>query len=206
MKKQKLILLGGGGHCKSVINSIQLSKYEILGILDNEKPLGEKILDYHIIGNDEDITKYINDAKFVITVGQIRNAKIRIKLYEKVMLLGGLFETIIANTAIVSQYAIVGEGSVILHQAVVNADARIGKQCIINTFANIEHDVQIDDFCHVSTGAMINGGVKIGRETFVGSNAMIKQGICISSNSIIQGGSVVLKDVYGANKEENISK
>ena len=53
---KNIILVGGGGHCKSCIDIVETeSKYEIKGIIDVPEKLGQDILSYKIIGNDEDI-------------------------------------------------------------------------------------------------------------------------------------------------------
>ncbi len=50
MSKPKLILIGGGGHCKSCIDVIeQEDKFEIAGILDVPEKKGERILNYEIL-------------------------------------------------------------------------------------------------------------------------------------------------------------
>ena len=50
---KKILLIGGGGHCKSVIDVIeQEERFEIAGIVDKPKLLGSKVLGYPIIGND----------------------------------------------------------------------------------------------------------------------------------------------------------
>lgn len=172
-----LILLGGGGHCKSVIDVAVSAGYTILGILDKPEEVGKMVLDYEVIGVDDDIPLYVDKAEFIITVGFIKDPTLRIKLYNKVLNAGGKFATLIASTAHVSKYATIGTGTVIMHQAVVNAGAVIGDNVIINTFANIEHDVHIGNQCHISTGAIINGNANIADETFVGSQSVVNQGI-----------------------------
>lgn len=186
-----LILIGGGGHCKSVIDVAESAGYTILGILDRNIPEGTTVLGYPVLGNDDKIAPYIDKAEFLVTVGQIKLPAIRIRLNKMVEEAGGKLATVIASTAHVSKYAKIGEGSVVMHQAVVNADAHIGKGCIINTFANIEHDVTIGDYCHISTGAMVNGEAKVGDGTFVGSQSVINQCVTVSENTVIASGSVV---------------
>ena len=204
MKSKKLILVGGGGHCKSVIDVAESAGFQIQGILDIPENVGKKVLDYSIIGTDDQIPDYVKDAVFLVTVGHIKDATLRIKLHQKIVDAGGTLATIIASTAHVSQYAQIGEGSVIMHQAVVNADAIIGRGCIINTFANIEHDSKIGDYCHISTGAMINGNCVVGKETFFGSKSVMVNGIEIASGCVIGAGSLVRKNamqkgVYSGN-------
>lgn len=170
-----LILVGGGGHCKSVIDVAESAGYTILGILDRPEEVGKKVLGYEIIGTDDDMAKYVDRAEFIVTVGQIKSPDLRIKLHKMIEQAGAKLATIIAPTAHVSKYAQLGAGTVVMHQAVANADAKIGKGCIINTFANIEHDVVVGDYCHISTGAMVNGGATIIDGTFLGSQSVVNQ-------------------------------
>lgn len=195
MGGKNLILVGGGGHCKSVIDVAESAGFNIIGILDISKNIGKSVLRYKIIGTDSDIPSFINQAEFIIAVGFIKDPSTRIKLYNKIKVAGGKLATIVASTAYVSKYATLGEGTVIMHQAVVNANAKVGSNCIINTFANIEHDVQIGDQCHISTGAMVNGGCKIGDRCFIGSQSVIANGKAICNDCIIGCGTSVLRDI-----------
>jgi len=204
MKSKNLILIGGGGHCKSVIDVAESAGFSILGILDTAENVGNKVLNYQIIGTDDRIVEYVDKAFFIITVGQIKDPVLRINLHQKIINCGGKFATVIASTAHVSKYSRIGEGTVIMHQAVVNADAKIGAGCIINTFANIEHDAVVGDFCHISTGAMVNGNCKLGKGTFLGSQAVMVNGISIVDGCVIAAGAtvrknIVVKGVYGDN-------
>lgn len=177
--KKPLIIVGGGGHCKSVIDVAESAGYTILGILDRPDEFGKDVLGYKVIGTDDDMVKFADEADFIVTVGQIKSPDLRVMLHQMLKDVGCQLATLISPTAHISNYSTIGEGSVIMHQAVINADACIGAGCIINTFANIEHDVIIGDYCHISTGAMVNGGARIGSGTFVDSNVVINQGIGI---------------------------
>lgn len=192
---QSIVLVGGGGHCKSVIEIIesQTESFQIKGILDSN--IGEMVSGYSVIGSDESIPQLTKENAFVITVGSIKSTKIREKIASNIKACGGSFPTIKARTSVVSKRSVIGEGTVILHNATVNADVVIGEQCIINTAANIEHDCKIGDFVHVSTGVMINGGCQIGNRCFVGSNSTIAQGVSICDDVVIGAGSVVIKDI-----------
>lgn len=199
-----LILLGGGGHCKSVIEAAESAGYSILGILDRPEEVGKEVLSAKVIGTDEDIPNFVDKTEFVITVGFILNPAIRIKLYQKVKEAGGTLATIIASTAYVSKYATIGEGTVVMHHAFVNAGAKVGNNVILNTFTNIEHDAMIGDQCHISTGTMVNGDCKIGNNCFVGSQSVLANGITIGDDIIIGAGSFVrksfnIKGIYSGN-------
>ena len=192
---KNLILVGGGGHCKSVIEAAESAGYNILGVLDTPENVGKQVLAYSVIGTDDDIPQYVDKAEFVITVGFIKNPTTRIKLYNKVKAAGGRLATIIASTAHVSKYAELGEGTVIMHHAFVNAGAKIGDNCIINTFVNIEHDAEVGNQCHISTGTMVNGECKIGENCFIGSQSVCANCIEIASDIIVGAGSVVRKSI-----------
>lgn len=194
--KRPLILIGGGGHCKSVIEVAESTGYEIKGILDMPDEVGKEVLPGHkVIGTDDEIPQYVEECDFIITVGFIKNPALRIKLYNKVKAAGGRLATIIASTAHVSKYAELGEGTVIMHQAFVNAGAKIGDNCIINTFVNIEHDAEVGNQCHISTGTMVNGECKIGENCFIGSQSVCANCIEIASDIIVGAGSVVRKSI-----------
>ena len=194
--KRPLILIGGGGHCKSVIEVAESAGYEIKGILDMPDEVGKEVLPGHkIIGTDDEIPQYVEEYDFIITVGFIKNPALRIKLYNKVKAAGGRLATIIASTAHVSKYAELGEGTVIMHHAFVNAGAKIGDNCIINTFVNIEHDAEVGNQCHISTGTMVNGECKIGENCFIGSQSVCANCIEIASDIIVGAGSVVRKSI-----------
>ena len=48
---KEIILISGGGHCKSVIDVIERQNlYKIAGIVDKKELIGSKVLDYEIIG------------------------------------------------------------------------------------------------------------------------------------------------------------
>ena len=193
--KKPLILVGGGGHCKSVLEAAESAGYSILGVLDMPEDVGKEILSTKVIGTDDDIPTYVNKAEFVITVGFIKNPAIRIKLYNKIKEAGGKLASVVASTAYVSKYAEIGEGTVVLHQAFVNAGAKVGKNVILNTATNIEHDAVIGDHCHISTGTMVNGEAQIVEATFIGSQSVVNQCVKICGGVVVASGSVVHKDI-----------
>jgi len=188
----KLILLGGGGHCKSCIDVIeQEGRYQISGILDDEKCVGKKVLGYNIIGTDGDIAEYVNKGYyFLITAGQIGSSQVRQKIFNKLQQCKANMVTVVSPRAYVSRHALIGQGTIVMHDALINASATIGDNCIINSKALIEHDVIVEDFCHISTSAVVNGGVVIRSGSFFGSNAVSKEYVVCGDNAFIKAGSV----------------
>ena len=190
--RKNLILLGGGGHCKSCIDVIeQEGKYKIIGILDNEELLGQSVLGYNFIGIDTDIEKFaIQGNSFLITVGQIKSSSIRKKLFVLLNKNNAQIATVISPRAYVSEHAHIAKGTIIMHDVLVNASASIGKNCIINSKALIEHDSIIEDFCHISTSAVLNGGARIKEGTFFGSNSVSKEYIETDKDDFIKAGTI----------------
>ena len=195
LNNRNLILVGGGGHCKSVIDVAESSGWTILGILDTAENVGKSVLGYSIIGTDEQIPEFVHKAHFLVTVGQIKNPELRIKLHEKILSSNGKLAIITASNAHISKYSNIGAGTVIMHKAVVNAGAKIGLGCIINTMANIEHDAEIGDYTHISTGAMINGDCIVGKGSFVGSGVVVANGVSIAEHCVIAAGAVVRRNI-----------
>ncbi len=188
-----IVLIGGGGHCKSVIDVIeQDGQFNIEGIIDKPELLGTNILGYSVFGIDNDLPKLANKYKYaLITVGQIKSPNLRVKLFDMAIKSGFTLPKIISPHAYVSKHASIGDGVVVMHNAVINANASIGNNCIINSKALIEHDCVIAEHCHVSTNATINGGSQIEPGCFIGSNVTTKELVTIKENSFIKAGSLI---------------
>lgn len=193
--KEKIILVGGGGHCRSCIDVIeQEEKFQIVGIVDLLEKIGQSVLGYPIVGSDADLKALIKSfSNVLVTVGHIKSPARRIELFENLKGLGAVFPVVKSPLSYVSPHAIVEAGSIIMHLALVNAGANIGRNCIINTKALVEHDAVIEDHCHISTGVIINGGVVVGRESFIGSGSVTKEYISISQKTFLKASSFVEK-------------
>jgi len=192
-----IILIGGGGHCRSCIDVIEAEgKYQIAGIVNQSGGSREQILGYDVLGDDEDLPELLKKhPNALITVGQIKSADLRWKLFEQVQRLGSVLPTIISPRAYVSKNACLGVGTIVMHDALVNTEARIGNNCILNTKSLVEHNVIVEDHCHISTSSVINGGAIIREKTFIGSNTITKEYITVGKNSVIGGGLRVVSDV-----------
>lgn len=191
---KNIILIGAGGHCKSCIDVIENeNKYKIIGVIDKKKK--KKILNYKVFSESYLNKTLIKKNYALITVGQIKNYNVRVKLFYKLKNLGFKIPSILSPFAYISKHAIIGEGTIIMHGAVVNAGAVIGNNCIINTNSLIEHDVVIGDHTHISTEATINGGVIIGDKVFIGSRSIIKDNISIENCSVVGANLYIKKNL-----------
>ncbi|MDB4794728.1 acetyltransferase [bacterium] len=193
----EIILIGAGGHARACIDVIeQTERYKVAGLVEKDKVSSQEKLGYPIIGKDDDLfelrQKYSNA---LITVGQIKSPKIRVKLFQLLQKMGYTLPVIVSPSAYVSKHTQIAEGTIVMHHAIVNANARIGNNCIINNKTLIEHDARIGDHCHIATGAIVNGGVNVGKESFIGSGAISKQYVSIGNNCVIGAGVTIKSDV-----------
>lgn len=195
---KRLLLIGGGGHCKSVLDSLlNLNQYSDIGIVDIKENIGKSILNVPIIGCDDDLQElYEMGYNYAfITVGSIGDPTLRIKLFTMIERIGFKIPNIIDLTATVSRYIKMETGIYIGKKSVVNAGTSIRKGTIINTGSIIEHDCLIEKFSHIAPGSVLCGEARIGKNTHIGANSVIKQQVRIGSNTIIGMGSVVLYDI-----------
>jgi sugar O-acyltransferase (sialic acid O-acetyltransferase NeuD family) len=196
--KKDILLIGGGGHCKACIDVIEQSGlYWIAGIVETEATqLHKKVLGYEVIGIDEELPQLVKKYhNCLVTVGQIKTAEVRIRLYETLKSLGAKLPAVVSPLSYVSPHAKIGEGTIIMHNALINAGAAVGRNCIINTKALVEHDAFVADHCHIATAAVVNGGVKVATASFLGSGAVSREFVEIGENSVVGCGAKVTKNI-----------
>jgi sugar O-acyltransferase (sialic acid O-acetyltransferase NeuD family) len=191
-----ILLVGAGGHARACIDVIeQMGSFTIAGLIGTEDQVGVKILGYNVLGIDQDLPRLIEKYSHgLVTVGQIKQPDIRIRLFTLLQQSGAALPAIVSPRAYVSPHAALAAGTIVMHGAIVNAGATVGRNCIINSHALIEHDATIADHCHVATAAAINSGVRVGAGTFIGSNCCVRQGTSIGERCIIGMGQTVLRD------------
>lgn len=191
-----IILVGFGGHAKSVIDSIEKAgQYKIIGYTDIET--GNEYRGCQYLGSDDVLQQYFDRGiKYVfISVGYMGKGDLRCRLYEKVKNIGYSLPAIIDVSAQIAEDVRIGEGSFVGKGAIINSDAAIGKMCIINSGAIVEHDCEVDEFSHISVGTVLCGNVNVGRSAFVGANATVIQGRTIGNHCIVGAGTVVRRDL-----------
>jgi sugar O-acyltransferase (sialic acid O-acetyltransferase NeuD family) len=198
---KKILLIGAGGHCKSVLDSLlERNEYEEIGIVDKKENIGSSVIGIPIVGCDDDLLALFNNGyKYAyVTVGSVGNPTLRIKLFNILSEIGYEIPVIIDSSSKVSNHTIIEQGVFIGKQSIVNAGTVIQRGAIINSGSIVEHDCQIGAFVHIAPGAVLGGGVIVGENAHVGSNTTIKQQVSIGSNTIIGMGSVVLKNIQAS--------
>ncbi|MDD5773373.1 MAG: acetyltransferase [bacterium] len=197
MKMKKIIILGGGGHAKVLIELIKASgQYNIAGIVDTNIAEGTIISGIPVLGRDELLPELYkkNIKNICIAVGSVKDNTKRKRLYDKAKEIGFNIECLIHPKAVVSKESRISDGAQIMAGVIVQTGAAIGENTIINTGAIIDHDCDIGKNAHICPGVVISGGVKVGDGSFIGAGSTIIQGIRIGKDVIVAAGSVVIKD------------
>jgi len=193
---EKIVIIGGGGHAKVLINVIKKSQlFEAYGYVDhNDRGI---LLGVNYLGSDDVLNDIFSQGiKYAaIGIGQVQVTQRRQEIVDRVREVGFKFPVIVSKDAIVNEDVLVGEGSQLFDGVVINSGTRIGNFSIINTKSTIEHDCTIGKYCHVATGAVISGGVEVGDFSMIGSNAVILQYKKIAPRTLIGSGGVVIKDI-----------
>ena len=195
--KKDLLLIGGGGHCRAVIDVIERTgRWRIAGIVERAAAPGTTILGYPVIGADDELPALHADiGHALVTIGQIKSAATRMRLYRQLKDIGYRLATIISPRAEVSRHADIGEGTVVMHMAAIGPASSIGVNGIINSRALIEHDCQVGPHCHISTAATLNGGVHVGEGSFIGSGSVLRQGLAVGAGCVIGMGCDLRKSL-----------
>lgn len=194
----RILLIGGGGHCKSILDCILgAGEYRDIAVIDRHNAGRKAILGIPVIGSDDDLLS-LHDTGWTdafISLGGIGNSYRREFLYHLLREIGFNIPCIVDETASVSDNARLKPGVFVGKKAVVNAGTIIGICAIINSGAIVEHDCNVGAFSHISPGAVLCGRVSVGHGTHVGANSVVRQGIVIGNNSLIGIGSAVTKDI-----------
>ncbi len=176
-------LYGASGHAKVIIDILNAQGVEITEIFDDFST--QMSLNGIKISKPNSTTEEI-----IISIG---DNNIRKNIVEN-----GLFQQFgiaVHPSAIVSPYAEIGEGSVIMQGTIIQSGAKIGRHCIINTGATVDHDCIIEDYAHISPGVNLCGNVYVGSGSQVGVGSSVIPGVRIGNWSLVCAGSVVISDI-----------
>ncbi|MCJ7856669.1 acetyltransferase [Lachnospiraceae bacterium NSJ-143] len=190
---KKLLIIGAGGHARSVMDIIiQNNEYEIAGCIDNlygKQQFVEGMDGIEIIGNDEMFEEFFNKGyrKVFIAIGENR---LRNKIFDKVVDIGFEPVNVISKNAFISEKAVLKKGICVMAGAVINANVKIDDNCIINTNCSIDHDCIIGKSVHIAPGVAMSGTVVVGKLTQIGTGAVVIDNIVIGENTFVGGGGL----------------
>ena len=193
-RESRLILIGGGGHCLSVLDTVlRMGVFGEILVVDRSLPAGTEVMGCRVAGDDSVLPVLFSQGFKLafVSVGSIKSTEKRRELHRLAQDSGFAFPNIIDPSAAVSEHACLGQGIFIGKNAVINAGAQIGDMAIINSGAVIEHGCLVGDFTHVAVGAAVCGDTMLEADVFVGAGAVIAQEARIGKGCIIGAGAVV---------------
>ena len=190
---KRLAIVGASVHGKVVADIAELQGWDEIVFFDDAYPDVSSLECWHVQGTCEDLIR--SKGEFDAVVVAIGDNRVRLEKVEWLQSQGAILATLVHPKAVVSQYAQLGEGSVVMAGAVLNPFASMGMAAIINTLATVDHDSQLGDAVHISPGVNIAGGASIGNKSWIGIGASVRQCVQIGENTVIGAGAVVVNDI-----------
>ena len=179
-----LILLGGGGHAKVLMDVVQAQNSRIAGYSD---PNPCAWLDAIAITRIAEAQLGASSQLIMGFVGlDCQALERRYSIMRSYRDKGAYFPTLIHPSATISPTAHIAPGAQILPGAIINAYATIGEGCVINSKAVVEHDAVIATGVHIAPGAVVLGGATIGGFSYIGSNAVVVQNSQIPPRTFVK--------------------
>ena len=190
-----LAVLGASGHGRVVADAALSSQWKDVVFFDDAWPDISRSGPWNVVGN---IEAFMRDrdhyAGCCVAIG---DNSTRLRVHDELEASGVTPVIVIHASAVVSQYAELNSGCVVLANAVVGPLARLGRSCIVNNGASVDHDCELGDGVHISPGARLGGDVRVGSGSWIGIGATVRHGVTIGSEVMIGAGAVVVKDAAG---------
>lgn len=188
-----VVIIGGGGHAKVVIESLRASGHAVAAIVDAD-PTPREVLGVPVVGDDLKLPalKEQGLSQLFVAIGDNR---LREKLGRKAQGLGFVLVNAIHPSAVISPSAKLGEGVAVMAGVAINADTDIGDLAIINTGAVVDHDGRLGVACHLGPACALAGGVTIGDRAFLGVGTRAIPGVTIGADTTVGAGGVVVRDL-----------
>jgi len=183
-----LLILGFGGHARSVADVALSSGMPCLRFYDVSARVGEQFNDFPAIAI---LPKALPDGwAFLPAAGDNYAREQQLDWFAADRL-----ATLVSPRAYLGIGASVGAGSLVAHSAHLGPAVVVGRGAIINTGAIVDHESSIGDCSHVSVGATVAGRCRIGRRVMLGAGATVRDGRCIGDDIVIGSGAVVVSDL-----------
>jgi UDP-perosamine 4-acetyltransferase len=192
--KSRVVILGGGGHAKVVIDILeQAGEVDIAGFVSpGEQP--DTFCGYPRLGSDDDLAGTLGAGvrSAFVAIGDNRR---RMDCIRSVKRQGFHLINAISPAAIVSPRATLCQGIAVMPGAVINAGSRIEDGAIVNTNASVDHDCVIGACAHVAPGTALAGCVSLGEGVFLGTGSSVIPNITIGPWTTVGAGAVVVADL-----------
>lgn len=192
-----LIVIGGGGHASVLLDILLSDGKNVIAYISPEPAANKKLFKGLIhFSHDSDIEKYApNEVLLINGIGHMPKSNQRLTIYKALSDKGYKFTSVIAKSAIISEYALIAEDAQVLTRAIIHAGASIGNNTIINTSVIVEHDSEIKEHVHLAPNVTICGNSVINSQSFIGASATVIQGIEIGQYCVVGAGVTLLQNM-----------
>lgn len=173
----KLIVVGAGGHGRSVAEAVMLnpdSEFELIGFIDDSWPNNKFVWEFPVLGGTSDLDAYLKQASHVIIA--IGNNKLRAELQRRFRIAGFNLASIVHPRAMVSPSATIGVGSAIMAGAIIGTEANLGSGVIVNSAAVVDHHCEVGDYGHLGVGTAMAGGSRLGKGAWLQAGSALGYG------------------------------
>jgi sugar O-acyltransferase (sialic acid O-acetyltransferase NeuD family) len=194
----KTVIIGGGGHGRVIIDIVEkAAELKLVGIIDAQLPIGERILGYEVIGREKDLPQLIAERRIrgvVIAIGD-NWVRSQVATLMQSLSLRLEFPNAVHPAAQLAKGVRLGRGNVIMAGCVINSNATIGDFCILNTNCSVDHDSRVGDFASFAPNACAGGNVTVGDYSAVCLGANIVHRCTIGAHTVVGAGATVLGDL-----------
>jgi sugar O-acyltransferase (sialic acid O-acetyltransferase NeuD family) len=190
MAKTRLLVVGAGGHGRSVAEAAELSgKFEVVGFLDDSLATGETVLGIPVFGPVVVMADHrAAGSQAIVAIG---NNHVREKLMCQLAEANFELATVVHPRAFVSSSAVLGAGSAVMAGAIVGTEARLGMGSIVNCGAVVDHHATVEDFGHLGVNASMAGGTVLGRGAWMQAGAALGYGVKVPAGVTLAPGEAI---------------
>ena len=188
VRGMRLLILGAGGFAKEVADLVLRTGHEIAGFFEEEPSrCGRPPQSGTLFGE-------IPEAGFDGVVVGVGATALRRRFFDTY---AGEHECplLVDPSAVVSPFASIGRGSVVMQGCVVSADARVGQNVLLNVGCYVAHDAGVGDHVHLAAAVMLGGGSHVGTGAFCGTSVVVLPDRRVGGWAVCGAGAVVTRDI-----------
>ena len=185
-----VVVLGAGGHGKSVLSVLRVLGRRVVGLLDDAQDTwGTQVLGAPVLGGLNTLPEY---AACDVVHG-IGDNRLRRELVERSP--GARWLTVVDPGARVDPSARVGRGTVVFFGAFIGPDAVVGAHAIVSVHSMVGHDAVIGELAQLAPGVQVGGGAHVGAEAMLAMGSVVCPGVSVGARCTLGAGAVALREL-----------
>ena len=199
---RKVAILGGEGNAVVIASAIEHARrlgatdLEVAGLLNDRKPVGEKIDLFPVIGKTADAKRLLDEGYwFINAILRIEGNRERITMFEALNIPDDRLASFVHPMAYVAPSVQLGPGTIIMPQVAMSPGSKLGKGTIMMVGATMGHDNEVGEFCHIAAQACVGSCLHIGKGVHIGLNATVRENLTIGNYATLGCGAVLTKNM-----------